>query len=340
MRPVSFFAKRRRLLAVGLLSLLLHYIALEWIAGRYGAPRHALEAPASITLQLGARAPQSSAAPAAPPAAPLEPAHVAAPAPEPAKTKAIAPPLPAAALAPGLANTLDSAVPGVAPAAEQAVEMPGRYRVTPPPSAQLAFRVTRSEPGRAAVAQGVARLSWQLADGRYVLRIDSAGRSLDSRGTVGDDGIEPLSASETSGDGEASTRFDRAAGVIVIGSSGSSQPIGVGSQDRASMLMQLAGMGLARPAQISGNIDFHVGGSHDAGIVRFAVVGQEDIDSALGRISTWRLVQATPPGAARLELWLAPEHHWFPVQMRSTAPDGTVTTQVVARIALARPASR
>jgi len=222
--------------------------------------------------------------------------------------------------------------------------------VRPPPSAELAFDVTRSEAGGAPVSYGNALLSWQIQDGNYKLRLDSGVAmistrinelSLSSEGAMDDAGIAPASASAKRGGGaEMITRFDRDTDRIVFSGSERSYRINTGSQDRTSLLMQLAGMGAAEPDQIQGEIAIYVGDAADAGIVKFNVVGQEEIASALGKLATWHLSQVAPAGSARLEVWLAPAHNWFPVQMRTTEPDGVATTQLISRIALTAAAAQ
>ena len=232
--------------------------------------------------------------------------------------------------------------------------MPGRYRVRPPPSAQLAFQVTRSEAGGAAAADGSALLSWQLDNGHYILRLDSGfdspsgpahALSLSSAGGIDDAGIAPVTAAEKRGAGEAMlTRFERDSERIVFPGSARSFQINTGSQDRLSLLVQLAGMGAAQADQIKDDIAIYVGAAADAGILTFKVIGQEDIASALGKIATWHLAQtgqtgSTQPGtarpeSARLEVWLAPAHNWFPVQVRTSEADGVVTTLLITRIEL------
>ena len=96
--------------------------------------------------------------------------------------------------------------------------------------------------------------------------------------------------------------------------------------------MQLAGIGLAEPDQVKDVLEFYVGAGDDAGVVRFQVVGPEEIDSALGKLASVHLVQLAAPGQPRLEVWLAPGRHWLPVQLRVTAPDGSALTQLVTAI--------
>jgi hypothetical protein len=79
-------------------------------------------------------------------------------------------------------------------------------------------------------------------------------------------------------------------------------------------------------------LEFYVGAGDDAGVVRFQVLGPEELDSALGRLASMHLVQLAVPGQARLEVWLAPQRHWLPVQLRITDADGRALTQLVTAI--------
>jgi hypothetical protein len=211
--------------------------------------------------------------------------------------------------------------------------MPGRYRVRMPPSATLTYSVSRSARSGAATPPGTAQIAWRTDGDKYTLSSTGVTGKLASVGASGDAGIFPLSATEQRADGSvATTTFDPATGRIGFSASSRSYPINTGSQDRASMLMQLAGIGLAEPDQVKDVIDIFVGGAEDARIVRFQVLGMEEVESALGTLPSWHLAQLVRPGEARLEVWLAPGHNWYPVQLRLSAPDGTASTQVVTRI--------
>ena len=84
-----------------------------------------------------------------------------------------------------------------------------------------------------------------------------------------------------------------------------------------------------------GDIDIQVGEDRDAAVFRFVVLGQEDIDTRLGKLQTWHLSRPPKAGSyrSRLDVWLAPARGWYPVQIRNTEASGAVTTQTVNNIA-------
>lgn len=345
-------ARHRRLLALGGLSLLLHLLALGWIGGRIEPD--ARQAPGvAIALRLDRSAPTHAAAPqAADPAPPASPAVPAAaqdqamasetsgappPLPPPLPLHPLQPLAPAASDAAQAAHTPTLPAPAAAPPAfgdprgAAVRQMPGRYQVRMPPPARLTYAVTRTRPGRAPQAGDEAQLVWEAGAGRYQLRVEGVLGLLESEGGGDDAGIAPVQASEHQDDGsDRITRFDRAAGRIAA--DGADDPLYLGSQDRASLLMQLAGMGLAAPEQMQGVIEVMVGGPDGAHAARFEVLGRERLATGAGSLATVRLAELAEPGRRRLELWLAPQRNWMPVQLRVTEPDGSVANQVVTSI--------
>jgi hypothetical protein len=204
--------------------------------------------------------------------------------------------------------------------------MPSRYRVRMPASVHLSYALTRQAPGAAAVAAGSASIDWRNKDENYTLAVDGVLGRLRSEGVGGDAGIVPRRSGEerpgaAQGGGMQMNDFVNDA---------------LGAQDRASVLMQLAGAGLAAPDQIAGQVgnelEIVVAGADGAAIARYLVMGQEAVATALGELSAWHLAQVVPAGQDRLELWLAPSHGWLPVQLRMTRPDGSATTQTLTRI--------
>ena len=351
-------ARHRRLLALGGLSLSLHLLALAWIGGRLDADEPgAAGVPIALRLEhaAGAAAPATQAAdpaplpgapqPAAPSAAragaaeaetaadtavdtaaaertselpplqPLAPASTARSSGAPERPAALPVPPSAAAAAP---------TRGVA-----ARQMPGRYLVRMPPSSHLRYALSRTSPGGASTPAGEAQLVWEAGGGRYQLRLEGVLGLLESEGGGDDAGIAPRLASEHQEDGsDRVTRFDRAGGRIEA-EGGRSDPLYLGSQDRASLFMQLAGMGLAEPEQMQGVIELVVGGPQGARVVRFQVLGREQLATGAGPLATLRLAELSEPGTPTLEFWLAPAHNWMPVQLRVTAPDGSSANQVL-----------
>lgn len=306
-----------RLLALGLLSAALHLGLLAWMA----RPAPQLRVPDGSRLALAVRL--APAAPAPPPAAAAPAARPARPAARPRRASMPAAAAPAAPAAPAAeAPTLG----------EASLPMPGRYAMRMPPPVELTFDVSAGEgqPLRAAPS----RLVWETGNNHYRLRFENvpaadggAATTYTSEGGVNDGGIAPDSALEEREDGaSARTRFDRETGQIEF-ASGRSSTLGSSAQDTVSLLVQLAGMGLADPNQFQEMLSFEVGAAGGPEVVRFDVIGLEQIEGAGAAREAWHLSQRPAPGRARLEVWLAPALGWYPVQLRTSAPNGLVTLQ-------------
>lgn len=343
MKIAVHLARHRRLVAWVGLSLLLHLLALALFDGLLAPPPARSGAPLALRLVRERPAP-AAAQPALPLPVPLpQPLPQALPQPRPEalpEALADAPPQPASAqaLAPVPAPVASAPGPATQPAASSQpgtapLQMPGRYRVRLPPSARLRYAVTRSAPGAPAVAGEPAQLVWEETNGAYRLRIEGVLGLLESEGGGDDAGIAPDLAREAGAAGGTQvTRFNRAERRIEHGVLAASDPLRLGSQDRASVLMQLAGIGLAEPDQMQDVIDIVVAGAGGARIARWQVLGGEQLATPAGVLATVRLAQLAPAGQARVELWLAPQQHWLPVQLRVTQPDGTVANQLVTSI--------
>jgi hypothetical protein len=326
-------SRHRRLGALLILSLLVHVLVIVSVA------RHLPAADVStsvdqVTVRL--RPPEHSgpalASAATPPPPAAAPAYAPDPgrpapraAPDPHSSSALAAPMPAAG-ATAATTTPDAA-------AQAPIQMPGRYRVRMPPPARLTYAVTRTAPNLPAAGAGEAHIDWANDGDSYRLAMSGVMGTLGSEGGSSDAGIAPRTASEQRSDGiRLQTRFDDQSRRILFSAGGSSAPASLGAQDRASVLMQLVGMGLAEPDQIKDVIEIVVAGAVDAQIARFQVLGQEQLETGIGPCSAWHLVRLAQPGEPRLELWLAPAYNWYPVQLRVTDPDGTTATQVLARL--------
>jgi hypothetical protein len=320
MNIFGVLARERRLLALCAASALLH-IAVLFI-GR-AAPRERPE-PAAPRLSVRLAGPPAPAAAAPPPS----PSPLARPAPSAAAPGALATASTPAVSAAATSGEGWSAVPDNDDSAAQHV--PGHQAVQLPPSALLAYAVTSSAPGQVPAAAGAAQLEWRVTQADYQMSMQGVTGSLGSRGQLTDAGFAPIEARETSGGADTVTGFDWAKSQVRFERGAAGLP--ADGQDRASVLMLLAGIGLAEPMQVKDTLEFFVAGSGAAGTVRFQVVGPEDLDTRIGTIASVHLMQLVRPGQARLDVWLAPAHSWYPVQLRVSAPDGSVSTQSITSI--------
>lgn len=374
----AFAPNRRRQLALGALTVLLHVLLFHWLGGQVGptrdeAPR--AEAPIEARLidearpvPVAAMVPPPQPRQALPPLPDLDPEPVtvadAAPpkAAEPAPD-AGAPPGDGAAQAAGQGNGAGDGQAGAAPAVAQtqpqtqpqaqaapqppaqAVPEARHYKVDLPPSGDITLDVARVDADGTRWS-GEEALSWQVTPSSYRIRVE-AGISVvfarvnlltvTSEGTVGDAGFVPtLMTEKRRGRAMTATHFNRDQGTLTFSASQASYPLVAGAQDKASVPLQLTAIARGDARQLAGNIDIFVGEDRDASVFSFTVAGQEQIETPLGRIATVHLVRPPKPGSysSRLELWLAPERGWIPVQIRNVEANGAVTTQTASKIVM------
>lgn len=245
-----------------------------------------------------------------------------------------------AAPAPG---AVQSAQPE-APVQQENAPPPGvrRYKVNLPPSAAFELDVKRTDPDGKKWS-GSATMSWQSDGSNYKVGLD-VGISillrvnlltLSSEGIIDDAGIAPLTMREKRrGRSETATHFNQEEKRITFSASERTFPLLAGAQDKATVPFQLAGIGRAGVNQFASDVDMLVGEDKSATIYRFQLVGEEELETGMGKLVTWRLARPPKPGSynARLDIWLAPSLDWYPVQIRNTEGNGAVTTQTVTKI--------
>jgi hypothetical protein len=360
-------ARPRRALVLGSLTVLLHWAVLGWVNDQVRRrpvdytpatvtafaellpitpvalmvppprpiPLQALPLPAVLppplpptpetAVQADAPAGEADTAGAGPADAPPEAAGQASAAPALAVVQSEAPPAPA---------------PTAAPPAPPAAPV---YRVDLPPAADMTMDVDRVD-ADGTHWTGEAALGWRLAPGHYSVKVEVGIRLLFTRvnllvltseGATGETGFAPaLMTEKRRGRALTATHFNRADGTITFSASQNTYPLAAGAQDKASVPLQLAAIARADPAQLSGNVDLLVGEDRDASVYHFVLLGQEDIDTKVGRLHAWHLSRPPKPGSysSRLDVWLAPERGWYPVRIRNTEASGALTTQTVSNI--------
>ncbi len=367
MTIVSLLSRQRRVLVLCAATVALHYVTIDWLADRIGRDgTREMPVPANVSVQLRPALPPR--APVQPP--PAEPAPAPQPAPKPkraspppvpASATAIAPvaiPEPDPAPAPAApADVLDVPPPApVAPPAEAGAaaapvpvqsaaqaEAGRRYRVNVPPPASFELDVQRTDKDGTRWS-GVASMRWETDGSRYKVGLDVGIKmliarvdllNLTSEGTIDDAGIAPVKMTEKRRSRSmTATHFDHDGRRITFSASTGSAPLLTGAQDKASVPFQLAAIGRADVNQFGSDIDIQVGEDRAATVYRFQLVGEEELDTPMGRLVTWRLARPPRPGSysARLDIWLAPSLDWYPVRIRNTEGNGAVTTQTVTKI--------
>lgn len=365
MQSAPFFPQRRRSLVLAALVVLLHWMALGLFETRLDLPRHGAgeERTTLLAELLPSAAPPPPPEPQPvplPPSAPPPPLPEIAPLPAELGTPAFtgatdAAPAPApsepAAGGEGVAPVSAAPAPAAQPApAESAPPAPPepeqrRYTVDMPPPARITLDVARTD-ADGTQWSGEALLAWQSNADTYRIQVEAGIRVvftrvnlvvLTSEGAVAATGFAPIKMTEKRrGRSLTATHFDWSGNRITFSGSQAAYPLLPGAQDKASVPLQLSAIARGDASQLKGDIDIQVGEDRDASVYRFQVVGQEQIDTKLGRLQTWHLTRPPKPGSykSRLDIWLAPDHGWYPVQIRNTESSGAVTTQTVNNIDL------
>jgi hypothetical protein len=331
MTIASFLFRRRLELTLCAASVALHVLALSWAGpqlGQVGTPRAV--APVKIIVAHLLAAP-----------APLLPVPAQTARPPKARLRGDVAPRQQAGDAPKLSD-----IQSVQPAIVAAPAALRRYRVDLPPSSRIVLDVERTD-ADGTLWHGDAAMAWTLDGGNYRMTVQ-AGIALpaqrvelvllESEGKVGAAGFAPVTMTEKRR-GRAMTAIHFGDGRITFSASPAAVALLPGAQDKATVPLQLAAIARGDSGQLDGDIGMLVAEDRDAGVVRFAVLGQESIDTGLGRMTAWHLSRPPPVGSygSRLDIWLAPGHGWYPVKIRNIEASGAITTQTVNKIELTNP---
>ena len=363
-----------RWLAFGGLSLVLHWLILQWAFDQFAwinlNPHQAqqpvvayLAAPMVNTIQPPrVRAiyahpdlPEPADKPQAKPKAQPQPSPANAPVAEDVPPSPMVPstPEPASNLPLAADTALSDAAPPPLPTpvpAEKSADNFPLYSVSPPPPVQLRYSVQATRKG--SPVSGSARIDWQHDGKQYQLRGETSFLiftllSFDSVGQFDDAGLAPTQYSEKRvGRSATNTHFNRPkpdlpahpsnGDTISFSASSASFPRHAGAQDRASILWQLAGIARAAPQQVIAGAQFSifVAGVRDAEVWKIAVLGLETLQMDGQSYQAWHFQRVPRAGSyeQKLDIWLAPEQHWYPVRLVYTEVNGDILELSITRI--------
>lgn len=344
----------RRWLGVLLLTALLHILLIVWGSRQFDAPLSLERRDHIIMTNIAAlppvekpvllpqeAKPQPKPSPRPRPVAAAKPR----PAPEPAIEvpdtpirETVTPIVEAQPAEPAMvdaaAGVADAKPPAEHPGPVEPVKAPAEagkhYQTSPPPSAELKYKVEALQKGQN--YHGSGKITWQTDGGSYTINGEAGALFITvldfkSEGEVNGFGVSPVTYTQKRFRKPATkTIFHRELNQIVFSSSDNKYPFGGGEQDRASVVWQLASIGRGDSSQFAPGavIDLFVAGPLDAETWRMQIVGQEPINVDGDQRDAWHVIRIPEPGSheQRLDIWLSPQQEWYPVKLRFTETDG------------------
>ena len=133
-----------------------------------------------------------------------------------------------------------------------------------------------------------------------------------SHGRIVATGLQPEEFWDQRDNKRSQSRFNYATQTVLTESSKGARtfPLPAGLQDVQSLLFQLALT--APPATESDNAVFN---GKKVRSYRYRLVGEENLDTALGALRTLHIVRVTDTSAERFEIWLAIDRYYLPVKL-------------------------
>jgi hypothetical protein len=216
-----------------------------------------------------------------------------------------------------------------------------KYRFNVPPSADLAYSIKSLQKGFS--VEGDALVKWNAEGKTFSVanetRAMMLGKILDakSEGVIDDYGLAPTSFTEKRfRKGATMTSFDREAGIIRFSESEQTTPLNPGEQDRNSAVWQLISIARAAQGKFKAGSEwrFWVAGQRDAQMWTFKVMKPEKISTPLGELHTLHVARVPAPDLhdQKLDIWLAPQHEWYPARLRFSEHDGDFIEQTLEKI--------
>lgn len=229
-----------------------------------------------------------------------------------------------------------------------------------PPAAQLQYQIKAIQRGFPLKGEALIQWRWQdnrqdpRATGSYQIASETKvvllGKILETRseGRLNTTQLNPIKFSEKRlNKPEVSTLFDSEKQLIHFGDGIPDAPLAEQTQDRSSVVWQLAGQARnAMPKWLAGQeISLPVSSRRDLEIWRFKVIGMENLPTALGELATLHLskipsdanLNTKTEGQAnkqeqQIDLWFAPGLEWYPARISFIDADGNSVEQTITRV--------
>ncbi len=152
-----------------------------------------------------------------------------------------------------------------------------------------------------------------------------------SNGLVVSDGLRPQRfEGRRDGRTEVRAEFEWASEQLRLVHEGRNDVVALpsGAQDRLSAMYQF----MFWPVDKVKWLDFAMTNGRKIEQYRYDITPNVELDTPLGRMSTLHLVKRREPDDNRVEVWVAPQHHYLPVKVLIVERDGTRQEQIVTRL--------
>jgi hypothetical protein len=154
-----------------------------------------------------------------------------------------------------------------------------------------------------------------------------------SVGLLGNGGLAPVRfGDKRRGKSEQATHFDAATQRVTFSNNRPDSALATGSQDRSSILIQLASLFAGDPAKWRAGqvIEIPVASTDELELWRFEVQGEDVLALPAGERSAVHLIRrARRAFDQTIELWLAPSLAYLPVRIRQTDSSGVTDVQLL-----------
>lgn len=255
---------------------------------------------------------------------PANPATAPKPEPQPEPIAAAEPEVPAPT-PPAAEDTVSAAVE--APAAEAGATLSAPPLIVAPSHTRLIYDITGEVKGRNIFAEG--RFEWTVQAERYdavleVRMVLLGKRTQTSIGRIGPQGLMPERFGERQRD-EAATHFDHESQRVRFSRNRPDAVLLPGTQDRLSVILQLAARLQAQPELFPvGQVwEVPVASSRDVSLWRWSVGQTESVELPKGRMHAIHFTRApVHEHDQTIELWMAPALQYLPVRIRISQANG------------------